>query len=117
MIKSSKYLFFLAVAVTYSDYSYSYEVSTHAALTREAYQRSTLQNTDLIQRLGLSSLQQDLGEIYFDMNPGNSAIVARRNNPVEEGSKIGEVGYTKTRFDRANVHLKENIPTFISVPG
>ncbi len=88
----------------YTDYSNAYEVSTHAALTREAYQRSTLQNTDLLQRLGLSSLQQDLGEIYFDINPGSGAIVARRNNPVEEGSKIGEAGYTKTRFNDS-VHI------------
>ncbi len=103
MIKSSKYLF-LSVFVFYSSLSHSYEVSTHAALTREAHQRSTLQNADLLQRLGLSSLQQDLGEIYFDINPGSGAIVARRNNPVEEGSKIGEAGYTKTRFNDS-VHI------------
>lgn len=117
MNKLNKSLVGIIVAIFYSGLSYGYEVSTHAALTREAYQRSMLKNTDLIQRIGLSSLQQDLGEIYFDINPGSGAIVARRNNPTEAGSKIGIKNYTLDRFNYANAHLKENIPTFISVPG
>ncbi len=104
MNKLNRPLFLVIVTIFYSSLSNAYEVSTHAALTREAYQRSTLQNTDLLQRLGLSLSEKGLGEIYFDINPGSGAIIARRNNPVEEGSKIGEVGYTETRFNDS-VHI------------
>jgi len=120
MIKWSKSLISITIAIFYSGLSYGYEVPTHAALTREAHQRSSLQDSDLLQRLGLSSFQQDFGHIYFDISPNSGVTFARKNNPIEPGSKTGALDYTLHRFNEANKRLEDAglpTPTFTSIPG
>ena len=102
--------------------SYGYEVSTHAALTREAYLRSALQNTDLIQRLGISSYQKDFGNIYFDIvnypvHGSFAPVYVRQNNPSENGSEIGDENFTYKKFELANELFVGDEISFSSTPG
>ncbi|MDR1530450.1 MAG: hypothetical protein LBS40_08695 [Burkholderiales bacterium] len=108
MIKLSKHLVWLVALILYPNLSFAYEVSTHAALTREAYQRSMLQNTDLLERLGIAIFQENLGEIYFDINPSSGEIIARKSNPTEKGDEIGLEGYTLSKFIAANRQLPDD---------
>ncbi|CAK7053758.1 MAG: hypothetical protein BACD_02597 [Bacteroides rodentium] len=116
MMEKNKVFILLVASIFYSGLSYGYEVATHAALTREAYQRSSLETTNLTQKLGIASFQEGLGNIYFDIDP-DGKTVARLNNPLGWGSAAG---YTISRFNEANAHLRESglpEPTFTSIPG
>ena len=73
--------------VLLSSYSHGYEVSTHAALVREAYNLSTLPDKQatggsgsiipgVLTRLGLNG-SSNLGNVYLDMNSTSGAVIAR----------------------------------------
>jgi hypothetical protein len=106
-----------------SSYSYGYEVSTHAALAREAYGKSKLETQptppetiDLLTRLGVSSYKGDLGNLYLDMNLDKGIVTVRLNNPGE-GGKTGDVDFTEDKFKRANRWVTGDSPTFQSPAG
>ena len=80
----------------------AYEVATHAALTREALMRSSLDPTtlDLFVRLGISDKQVMLGTVYLDI--GNNGFgTSRRNRPTDNPdfglTKIGNAN-EKSQF-------------------
>jgi hypothetical protein len=60
----------------------AYEMSTHAAVTREAYVRSIFSspNSELLVQLGLDGTAHDLGVRYSDMT--SNAMVIRDGSPV-----------------------------------
>jgi len=96
---------FAILLLVFSTASWSYEVSTHAALTREAYKKSTLQAGDLLTRLGIGN-DGNLGNVYLDMNPGGT-VTARLNN-YGSGGATGDVGFTKRKFEGANERLTQS---------
>jgi len=114
---------FAILLLVFSTASWSYEVSTHAALTREAYKKSALQAGDLLTRLGVSSIVDDLGNvnlgnIYFDVDPSGT-VTARLNN-YGNGGNTGDVGFTEDKFKDANKRLSDaglSTPVFQSPAG
>ena len=89
----------------------SYELATHAALTREALMRSSLSPTipDIWSRLGISDKQVSLGTMYFDI--GNNGVgLPRSNRPKDDaffgGNKITDAN-AKSAFQ----------PEIDTVPG
>ena len=96
-----KRLLLVSVLLTFSLplASFGYELSTHGALVREAYDRSTLQTPDWMTRLGVGNGSADLGNVYLDMSSDGTTITLRLNNPVEIGKKIGAPDFTQDKFN------------------
>jgi hypothetical protein len=102
---NKKALFVLLIALLFPLTAFSYEVSTHAALTREAFNRPELQMSSILTRLGVSSYGGNLGDIYLDMSQ-NGTVTARLNNPGS-GGITGDAGFTSKKFDDAKYWLSE----------
>jgi hypothetical protein len=101
-------IFILVIASLATVISDAYEVSTHAALTREAYLRSWLNPamSDLFMRLGIDVLSPDLGVRYVDLTP--DATVFR------EASPQFPPGFAETKIRDAN-RLSESKPELPSL--
>src|SRR5258705_5707812 len=79
----------------------SYELATHAALTREALMRSSLSPTmpDLWSQLGISDKQLSLGTMYFDI--GNNGVGMPRSNRPKDDAFFGAKKITDAIAKRA----------------
>jgi hypothetical protein len=123
-----KVLFALSIVFLFPLTAFSYDTSTHAALTREAYKRSVLQEPDpqepapqkpdLLTRLGVAAYGGSLGNAYLDITP-DGVVLARHNNP-SSGGVTGDKGFTENKFKDANERLRReglSTPTMQSPTG
>jgi len=99
MLRSIKQLPLVVLIMVAAKMACGYEVSTHAAMVREAYNRSTLRTTDLLERLGVSAYNEYLGNFYLDTDL-NGYMRPRLNNHPYAGETIA--GFTGRKFRDAN---------------
>ncbi|MEX2164323.1 MAG: hypothetical protein WD823_08785 [Sulfuricaulis sp.] len=80
-MKTIRFVFFLAVLVSYS--ANAYELATHGRLTNEAYKHSVLvKDPELLKQLGIKDKPNAFGESYYDVS--GSEVRERQKNDFEE---------------------------------
>ncbi len=69
----------------------AYELETHGAITKEAYTKSALKKDfQLLNDLGIKSMNDDLGDIYYDVD--GATVLTRFTGKEFEDIKIDDLG-------------------------